>query len=79
MFSTSGVRRIPIVHDFHKPLIKRLCEKGFIILGEFSYRVFEDYALFKLIRGINKGRPSEEDLENARKFALKNKEICSRE
>jgi len=74
VFSTSGIRKIPIVHNFHKPLIKKLREKGFSIVGEFSCRGFEDYGPFKLIGGINKGRPSEEDLNKARKFAFSLKE-----
>ena len=77
VFSTSGIRKILIVHDFHRPLTKRLYKKGFIVVGEFSCRGFVDYALFKLIGGINKSRPSEEDLENARKFALKLKDFVT--
>lgn len=77
VFSTSGIRKILIVHDFHRPLTKRLYKKGFIVVGEFSCRGFVDYALFKLIGGINKSLPSEEDLENARKFALKLKDFVT--
>jgi flavodoxin len=55
---------------------KKLSKKGFLVLGEFYCRGFDTYALAKIIyRGnLNKGRPDEEDLKNARKFAIGIKE-----
>ena len=38
------------------------------ILGEFGCRGYDTFGPFKLVGGIAKGRPSQEDLENARKF-----------
>ena len=60
----------------HKPLKESLIDKGFDIIGEFSCKGFMSDSFTKYIfGGLNKGRPNEKDLENARKFAeeLKNK------
>lgn len=53
-------------------LEKKLSKKGFRVLGEFYCRGFDTYALAKIIYrgGLNKGRPDEEDLKNAQKFAI---------
>ena len=77
IFSTNGVSNWQnIINNilnrtlhFHNPLKKGLLEKGFDIIGEFDCRGFDTVGPFKLIGGINKGRPSEEDLENAENFA----------
>ncbi|MFX0068935.1 MAG: flavodoxin family protein [Promethearchaeota archaeon] len=69
IFSTSGLRSIRIFHSFNKHLEKRLLEKGFDIIGEFSCRGFDNNGLLRLIGGINKGRPNENDLKKAREFA----------
>lgn len=74
IFSTSGLRRIPLVHDFDKPLRKRLQRKGFDIVADFSCRGLDTYRATGLVGGINRGRPSDEDLKRAEDFArsLKN-------
>jgi flavodoxin len=74
IFSTSGLRKIPFVHDFDKPLRKRLQRKGFDIIGEFSCRGLDTYRATRLVGGVNKGRPTAEDLKQAEDFAtgLKN-------
>ena len=54
-----------------KKLIKRLEEKNKICLGIFSCKGFDNYEPFKLIGGINKGKPNEDDTQNLIKF-LKN-------
>ncbi len=69
IFSTSGLPRIPLIHDYHKPLIGILREKGFRILGEFTCRGYNTHGILKAVGGMNKGRPSQADLERARKFA----------
>lgn len=43
-------------------------EKGCPILGEFSCKGFDTFGPFKMIGGIAKGHPDQEDLENARAF-----------
>jgi flavodoxin len=69
IFSTSGLRKIPFVHDFDKPLKKKLQRKGFDITGEFSCRGLDTYRATKLVGGINKGRPDANDLKQAEDFA----------
>ena len=56
---------------YEKKLIKRLEEKNKICLGIFSCKGFDNYGPFKLIGGINKGKPNEDDTQNLIKF-LKN-------
>jgi flavodoxin len=53
----------------HRSLKKKLKEKKFDILGEFSCKGLDTYGLLKLVGGINRGHPNQEDLENARFFA----------
>ncbi len=74
VFSTSGLGKIPFVHNFDKPLRKKLQRKGFDIIGEFSCRGLDTYRATKLVGGVNKGRPNAEDLRQAEDFAsgLKN-------
>lgn len=57
-------------------LEKKLSNKGFLVLGEFYCKGFDTYALARIIyRGnLNKGRPDEEDLKSAQKFAIGIKE-----
>ena len=57
---TSGVGKV----RYEKKLIKRLEEKNKICLGIFSCKGFDNYGPFKLIGGINKGKPNEEDTQN---------------
>ncbi len=64
--------------SFQDPLKKKLLKKGFDVIGEFSCRGFTTFGLFKLIGGIKKGRPNEEDLRNAENFARKLQEKLHR-
>jgi flavodoxin len=74
IFSTSGLRKIPLVHDFDRPLRKKLQWKGFGIIAGFSCRGLDTYRATGLVGGINRGRPDAEDLKQAEDFArsLKN-------
>ncbi|MFW6105481.1 MAG: flavodoxin family protein, partial [Chloroflexota bacterium] len=74
IFSTSGLRKIPFVHDFDKPLRKKLQRKWFDIIDEFSCRGFDTSWAATIVGGINKGRPDAKDLKRAEDFArgLKN-------
>jgi flavodoxin len=65
VFSTSGDGKPD------KWLGKKLPSKGFQVLGEFHCKGWDTYALARIIYrgGLNKGKPDEEDLENAGKFA----------
>ncbi|NWF78332.1 MAG: flavodoxin family protein [Chloroflexi bacterium] len=69
VFSTSGLRKIPFIHDFHKPLKQRLQRKGFDIISEFSCRGLDTYRATKLVGGVNRGRPDIRDLKQAEDFA----------
>ena len=69
IFSTSGLRKIPLVHDFDKPLRERLQRKGFDVIGEFSCRGFDTSRAAMILGGINRGRPNARDLQQAGDFA----------
>ena len=69
VFSTSGLRKIRLIHDFDKPLEEKLRRKGFDIIGEFSCRGLDTYRATGLVGGVNKGRPSAADLKQAEDFA----------
>ena len=72
IFSTRG---LGCYKFYHRALRKKLIEKGFKIVGEFSCKGYDTYGILKLIGGINKGRPNEQDLEKARKFAMRMKKV----
>jgi len=69
IFSTSGLRQIQLLYDFHRPLRRRLQCKGFNLVGEFSCRGFDTYGALRLLGGINRGRPNADDLRSAEDFA----------
>jgi flavodoxin len=66
IFSTSGG---PNGSKSHRRLREALARKGFAILGEFSCKGFDTFGPFKLIGGLNKGRPNEQDIADAERFA----------
>lgn len=71
VFSTSTI----ILRIMHKTLIEILKSKGFYIIGNFACIGFMNYSFTKyFFGGLNKGRPNEKDLREAREFALKLKE-----
>lgn len=66
IFSTSTI----FVDRMHQKLRNALTEKGFEIIGEFNCKGLMTYSFTKFILGgLNKGRPNENDLKKARKFA----------
>jgi len=65
IFSTSGYGTI----NFHKSLREVLEAKGFQIIGDFACKGWDTWTPFKLVGGINKGMPDENDLARAREFA----------
>jgi len=69
IFSTSGLRKIPLVHDFDRSLKKKLQRKGFNVIAEFSCRGLDTYRATGLVGGINRGRPNDDDLKRAEDFA----------
>jgi len=68
IFSTSGDPRGRKA-NWHKALRDRLLDKGFNIIDEFNCVGWDNNGLLKIIGGINKGRPNDQDLGNARNFA----------
>jgi flavodoxin len=65
IFTTSGDGKVE-----RQVAIKELLEKrGFSIVGNFSCKAWNTWGPLKLTGGINKGRPDEKDLEEARIFA----------
>lgn len=64
-FSTSGDGR------YYDWLEKKLTSKGFDVMGEFHCKGYYAYSIKGIIsrKGLNKGKPNEEDFDNARKFA----------
>ena len=68
IFSTAG-RGDPWMERNHRALKKKLEGKGFKIVGEYTCNAFDTFFFLRLIGGINKGRPNEEDLKKAEDFA----------
>jgi flavodoxin len=64
IFSTSG-RTVNTTSKFHKKLREKLQAKGFNIAGEFNCAGLDTYDLMKIVGGLNKERPNEEDLKQA--------------
>jgi flavodoxin len=71
IFSTSGVSRnsLPERDDPHTALREILITKGFNIVGEFNCVGFNNNSFLKIIGGMNKGRPNNDDLRQAEEFA----------
>ena len=57
---------------FEKTLRKRTEQNGKICLGIFGCKGFDTFGPLKLIGGLNKGRPNENDFKNAIDFFEKN-------
>jgi len=74
IFSTSGLRKMRFIHNFDQPLKKKLQQKGFDIIGDFSCRGYDTSTAAMIFGGINRGRPNVKDLKQAEDFArgLKN-------
>jgi flavodoxin len=66
VFSTRGA---PRQGSHHRALRRQLEEKGWTIVGEFSCRGYDTYGITKLMGGIAKGRPNEQDVRDAEEFA----------
>lgn len=66
ILSTAGLPFLKFL--WHLPLRKKLKEKGFKIIGEFSLPGYDTFGILKFIGGINKGRPNKEDLKLSLKY-----------
>lgn len=69
IFSTSGLPNIPLIHNFNGKMRNKLDESGFNVVDAFNCRGFSTDGPFKLNGGVHKGKPDENDLKDARKFA----------
>jgi flavodoxin len=67
IFSTATIR----YKGMHDQLRHALVSKGFDIVGEFICKGFVDHSFIRYIffGGLNRGRPDEKDLKDAREFA----------
>jgi flavodoxin len=65
VFSTSGQGKA----EYNDSLKEKLVEHGFNVIGSFASKGFDTYGPLKLIGGIAKGRPNEDDLKAAEAFA----------
>jgi flavodoxin len=68
IFSTSG-RTVNTTAKFHKKLREKLQSKGYEIVGEFNCAGLDTYGLMKIVGGLNKERPSKDDIKQAEAFA----------
>jgi len=66
IFSTRGLK--PLLF-YHKSLLQHLERNKCTVIGEFSAQGYSSYGPLKMIGGINKSKPDEEDFEKARQFA----------
>lgn len=65
VFSTSSMEK----KSYNKYIEEKLKEKGFVVIGSFSCKGYDTFGPFKLIGGIGKGRPNEDDIKKAVDFA----------
>lgn len=65
VFSTSSMEK----KSYNSYIEEKLKGKGFEIIGNFSCKGYDTFGPFKLIGGIGKGRPNEEDIKKAQDFA----------
>ena len=71
IFSTSAVQGQKKVAKDHSRVRDTLKSKGYIVVSEFSCKGHNTNLFLKYIGGMNKNRPNEKDLQNAKDFALK--------
>jgi len=67
VFSTSGQGKV----KYNNTIEQKLKEKGFEVVGSFACKGYDTFGPFKLIGGIAKGRPNENDIKKAKEFAEK--------
>lgn len=79
IFSTSAVQGENKVRKDHAAVRDCLVSKGYDILDEFSCKGFNTNSFLKFFGGMNKGRPNEEDLANAKGFANEILQTINRE
>lgn len=70
IFSTSALTGEDKIADDHSSLREKLQSRGYFISGDFQCKGFNTNSFLRFFGGMNKGRPNDEDLKNAEKFAL---------
>lgn len=65
VFSTSGQGKV----KSNNSIKQKLKDKGFNVIGSFDCKGYDTFGPFKLIGGLAKGRPNDDDFANARSFA----------
>lgn len=73
VFSTSGGADF---NDNNKALIELLKKKNKIVLGSFACKALDKFFVLKLLGGINKGLPNEQDFNNAKSFIMDMLDKC---
>ena len=79
LFSTSAIVNDDKVAKDHSALRSRLRQKGYDIVDEFACKGYNTNSFLKYFGGMNKGRPNQQDLELAEKFAINLKKRDSTE
>ena len=73
IFSTFGAPKVLVTPAFirknHEAIREKLLSKDFEIVGEFACAGLNTNSFIRFFGGVNRGRPSAEDLEHARAFA----------
>lgn len=67
VFSTSGQGKI----EYNNPIEQKLKEKDFKVIGSFACKGYDTFGPFKLIGGISRDRPNNNDIQKAKEFAEK--------
>ena len=71
IFSTSAIYSDNKMAKDHARLRETLRSKGYVVVGEFSCKGYNTNSFLKFFGGMNKNRPNDEDIGNAKKFASK--------
>lgn len=74
IFSTSALTGEKKLSKDHTALRNKLEAKGYRIVDEFQCKGFNTNSFMRFFGGMNRGRPNDEDLTNAREFAQKLKQ-----
>ena len=70
IFSTSALTNEAKVVEDHSFLKEKLKSKGYMIVGDFQCRGLNTNSFMRFFGGMNKGRPNDEDLKQAKEFAV---------
>jgi flavodoxin len=74
IFSTSALTGEKKLFKDHTALRNKLEAKGYRIVDEFQCKGFNTNSFMRFFGGMNRGRPNDEDLTNAKEFAQKLKQ-----